>query len=500
MPDTLDLLVQLVTWPVAIIILLNGLDDLVVDVLYLGKGLGRKRRRRLTVEELRSGPEQRAAILVAAWHEDAVIQQMLENTLATQDYPRDRYDIFVGTYANDPATRTRVDRVAAEHPNVHRVQVPHDGPTCKADCLNWVYAGLVAAEAARGERYDFLVMHDAEDVIHPFALRLYDRLIPQYEFVQTPVLPLSLGPRKLVAGTYVDEFTEHHLKDMLVRAEIGGLIPSAGVGSGFEREAFEQIAHANREEAFDPDSLTEDYEIGVKFRLADKRTWFGLASTQQVMERPPGLFRKAPTEVEFEEYIATREYFPSTFRAAVRQRSRWILGIDFQTWEKVGWAGPLAVRWCLWRDRKSLLTHAASFGGYMVVLYCLLRWLGSALELSPWSFNAVFVPGSGLHTLVLVNLLFVGWRVGMKIILTHRVYRWSVALMSVPRFFVDNAINFFALVKATHQWFDFKRKGKPLAWAHTRHVFPVAPPLVEAQTAALPEGALPEGAAACSEA
>ena len=31
--------------------------------------------------------------------------------------------------------------------------------------------------------------------------------------------------------------------------------------------------------------------------------------------------------------IATREFFPQTFRKAVMQRSRWVTGIGLQSWE-----------------------------------------------------------------------------------------------------------------------------------------------------------------------
>src|SRR5262249_1201487 len=154
-----------------------------------------------------------------------------------------------------------------------------------------------------GRRFDILLMHDAEDIIHPLSLRLYSLLIPRYEFVQTPVFSLPLEPSKLVAATYIDEFAEHHLKDMVVRQAFGGLVPSAGVGSAFEREAFQQIALAHGQKAFNTESLTEDYEIGLKFRLAGKRVHFACHTVET----------KEAGGRTGEQFIATREYFPDGF-------------------------------------------------------------------------------------------------------------------------------------------------------------------------------------------
>ena len=51
------------------------------------------------------------------------------------------YMVFVGTYQNDAATIAEVERMRHRYKQLHRVEVPHDGPTCKADCLNWRGAG-----------------------------------------------------------------------------------------------------------------------------------------------------------------------------------------------------------------------------------------------------------------------------------------------------------------------------------------------------------------------
>ena len=472
MADVLDIAMRAFALPVCASILVNGLDDLFIDVNYYLRGLFDDGEARITVEALRGTEPKRIAMLVPAWHEAGVIRQMLELNLRNLDYPTARYDIFVGCYRNDTETQQKVDEVARRVPNVHKVVTPHDGPTCKADNLNWVYQGIQMVEKQRGHRFDILLMHDAEDIIHPLALRLYNYLIPEHDFVQTPVFPLETPWHKFVAATYKDEFTEHHLKDMLVREHIGGLVPSAGVGSGFAREAFEEIALAHSQEAFNVKSLTEDYEIGLKFRLANKKVYFARRAVQKVVEVQKGIFRKRTVRMVEDEYIATREFFPDSLRFAVRQRSRWVLGIALQGWEQVGWSGPLPVLYCLWRDRKALLTNFFTVFAYLILMYCLGRvGLGEVVG-RPWSIENLFPPGSLLWWMVMVNTLILVWRIAMKFITVYKVYGVLHALLSIPRFFVANVINFMATSKAVRQYVGHRITGEPLRWLKTEHVFP----------------------------
>ena len=50
-------------------------------------------------------------------------------------------------------------RAAMERfPNVHLSLCPHDGPTSKADCLNWIYQQMLLQEELSGERFDAIVI------------------------------------------------------------------------------------------------------------------------------------------------------------------------------------------------------------------------------------------------------------------------------------------------------------------------------------------------------
>ncbi len=474
MSDILNTVAYTLAYPTAVSIFVNGLDDLFVDLNYWIRGLWQSKHWRLSLDELKGRKQQRIAIMVPAWHEAAVIESMLRNTIAALDYDQDCYDVFVGTYCNDPETQSCVDAVADHIPNVCKVVVPHDGPTSKADCLNWVYQSILLKEKEKGVQYDILVMQDAEDVVHPLALRLYNYLVPEYEFVQTPVLALSVPWTALVGGTYLDEFTESHMKDMLVRGAIKGLVPSAGVGSAFSRPAIEDIARAHNQQIFDVTSLTEDYEIGLKFRLAGKKTGFACHAVSRLQEKEVGFFKKVKKQVEVDDWIVTREFFPTEFNTSVRQRSRWILGIGLQTWEKIGWQGPLPVLYCLWRDRKALLVHCVGMLGYSMVLYFVVRMLLAWMGIAPFSVADVIPNDSTLSWLVTANVFLMAWRASMKFVAVKRVYDWTQAFLSVLRFPVANLTAVCATVRAVKQYISHKRTGQPLRWLKTDHAYPTA--------------------------
>jgi adsorption protein B len=469
-PEVLDSIAQGVAGVVAAGIAVNVNDDLFVDICYFACGLHRKESRTVSESALRNVEQKRIAIMVPAWKESDVIEQMLEHNVAKLDYDRDRYDIFCGTYQNDPETQARVAAVERRFGNVHQVVVPHDGPTSKADCLNWVYQGIIVEEQKRGQRFDIILMQDAEDIIHPLALRLYSLLIPPNEFVQTPVFSLPLPMSNFVSGTYIDEFAEHHLKDMRVREAIGGLIPSAGVGSAFARDAFEEIAAAHGQEPFNVKSLTEDYEIGLKFRLANRKTHF---ACRTVDVRTDSGFK--------EEFIATREFFPSGFSASVRQRSRWILGITLQTWSEIGWRGALPVLYCLWRDRKALVTNALLLSAYLLVAYVGVRSGIAWADGDGWKASSVVPAHSFLAWLLLANVMFAVWRLFMKARLVGKLYGAGHAALSVPRLVLANLIGIVATARAVNQYCTHRLTGQPLRWLKTSHAFPCAELLVAAR-------------------
>ena len=111
---------------------------------------------------------------------------MVMHTIESINYKN--FDIFIGTYPNDQLTQDAVESVRATHPQVHKIVCPNPGPTNKADCLNWVFQGMLLEEEKRGVRYEIVVLHDSEDIVHPLELKLFNWLIPRKDMVQLPVI------------------------------------------------------------------------------------------------------------------------------------------------------------------------------------------------------------------------------------------------------------------------------------------------------------------------
>ena len=369
---------------VAVAFLISGIDDLFIDIFYWTRELYRKlvlrkRIRPVSEADLSGVPEKWAAIWIPAWHEHEVIDKMILNTLESLDY--DNYDIFVGVYPNDEPTQHCVESVRERHRQVHKIVCPNPGPTNKADCLNWVFQGMLLTEQEKGIRYEIVVMHDSEDIVHPLELKLFNWLIPRKDMVQIPVIPLEMPARYWTAGTYLDEFAENHQKDLLVRERLTRVIPSAGVGTGMSRGLLDELAKTRKNQLFNISSLTEDYEFGFSLLPLHRRSILARYMVQRTQKVTRGFWRKQQQMEQRREPVAVREFFPDTFKQAVRQKSRWVLGISIQGWKNLGWQGGFWTRYMLYRDRKALFTNAINALGYSVLLYWLLlniytQWSG----------------------------------------------------------------------------------------------------------------------------
>lgn len=425
----------------ATMILLGGIDDLLVDLIWW-----RVRDRDVARDAIAPAPPQRLAVFVPAWDEERVIGAMLAAALDRYDHPD--YRIYVGCYPNDPGTIAAVGAVAARDARVRPVIGARSGPTTKADCLNGLWRALCGDDADAGRMTTAVVLHDAEDVVHPAELRVFDDHLRDAALVQLPVVPLIDPRRRLVSGHYADEFAESHRRDLVVRSALGAALPLAGVGCAIRRDVLERLAAENGV-PFESNSLTEDYEMGL--RVAG----LGLPA-RFVRWRQRG------------ELIATRAYFPDTIDTAVRQKARWVTGIALAGWDRTGWgtARHVADHWMRMRDRRGLLAVLALLAAYAA----LLGWGVSAL-VHLWSGTASPEHGAGLRALLMLNAGLLCWRLATRARHTAAEHGWREGLWSLPRALVANYIAMLAARRALFRYVAILFGAAP-RWDKTAHRFP----------------------------
>ncbi|WP_179507221.1 glycosyl transferase family protein [Sphingomonas melonis] len=430
-------------------LLIGGIDDLGVDLCFLGNRLTRRKPRALVEDLPASAVPESFAVFVAAWREEAVIGAMLAAAVARLDHPD--YRIYVGVYPNDPATIAAVGDAAARDARIRLVIGTRDGPTTKADCLNTIWAHLQQEDAATGRRTTAIVIHDAEDVVHPAELRVFDALLRTYGVVQLPVLPL-IRPGSLVSGHYADEFAYAHGVQQPVRAMLGAPLPLAGTGCAIRTATLAAIAAERGGAPFDPSSLTEDYELGL-----------------HVAARGGGVCFARLRDARDGSLVAVRAYFPETLVAAIRQKARWMTGIALAGWDRIGWGEPAAFadHWMRMRDRRALIAVLVVAVAYAAIglwlVTAMLHWLGG-------------LPDAGPHLagwLWSTTTLLLGWRLSARIVCTGRAYGWREACLSLPRFIVGNVIALLATPLALRRYAQFLRGDAPV-WDKTVHAFPDA--------------------------
>lgn len=443
----------LVPW-LGVWILVSAADDLVVLISWLiARGRGALPAPP-PASDLDGVEQRRVAIFVPCWKESEVIAGMLRHNLAAIHY--DRYEFFVGAYPNDIATVRAVEKVAAASGKVHLAMAPHDGPTSKGDCLNWVYQRMLLWEEKAGERFDLILMHDAEDLVHPEELRVVNWFARDYGFIQTPVLPLATPLREWVHGFYMDDFAEFHAKDLPARWWLGGFVPSSGVGTALRRDAVETLAAASSNRIFEPHSLTEDYELGCRTARLGVKQLFVPAVRGRGRECAP---------------LATREMFPVTFYTALRQRTRWVTGISLQGMERHGMGRTMSEAWWFWRDRKGLIGNPLSVIANLLFLYGLTGWVRTVLEGDVWrlgEFLRLQVPVWMVVAAGVAGMI----QAGARMILTAKMYGWSVAIWTPLRSLLGNFLNGAATVCAVHGYLAARWLKKPLVWLKTAHAYP----------------------------
>ncbi|NLT12715.1 MAG: phage adsorption protein NrfB, partial [Clostridiales bacterium] len=453
---------------IALTYILFSFDDFIWDIVNL---FSFKRPEHLKIERIDFKPPRLLAIMVAAWHEESVLEPVIDNMVDAIHYPRSMYHIFLGVYPNDNATIAVARRLEEKYENVHMVVNVRPGPTCKADNVNNIIRCIREFEEERGWKFTSVTVHDSEDVIHPYELKVTNYLIDDYDSLQFPVFPLQRKPTlnnffsNMTSGTYADEFAENHYRVMGTRDSMSAFVPSAGTGFAISSRILDSF---RGKQMFPEDSLTEDYKLSLIFAELGYKTHYVLEKVQRLTD--DGKLKW--------DYIATRSIFPGTYQTAVKQKTRWIYGITMQSAKfgdifkpsKVTAAG----RYTLYKDQKAKIGNLLILPGYMVFAYAIASIFIDLPVIYP-----MFSPSWWLCVALTAMMIF---RQGMRAVAIANVYGLRSALLScylpplMPiRLIWGNIINTSATFRAWKQlWFGIKKYSgvkKKVAWAKTDHEF-----------------------------
>lgn len=436
--------------------LIGAVDDLAVDLAWLWLKLtGRANAQQVERTELRArelhGP---AAVFVPTWQEAQVIGETISHMLGA--WPHRNMRLYVGIYRNDACTLEAAMRSVRGDSRLRLVIHDRDGPSTKADCLNRLHQAMLDDERRAQTRFAYVVFHDAEDMVDPGGLALLDMAIERgIDFAQLPVEPLPQAARHWLGSHYCEEFAEAHGKAMVVRDALGAGLPAAGVGCAVARDALDRLAQRedhlhDRGVPFAPESLTEDYELGLNIAAIG------------------GSCRFVRARGEDDLLIATRAFFPSQLGHIVRQKTRWVHGIALQGWDRIGWSvgdggARLVESWMRARDRRGPLTALVLALGYTLLAVTLLIGLGSYFGVSE---TAPLTPA--LLVILGANLAFFVWRAVFRFAFTARNYGVAEGVFAVFRIPLTNVI---AIVAGRRALFAYARTllGQAATWDKTPH-------------------------------
>lgn len=478
-------LIRIFGFILILIYFICGIDDTLWVIFSMISGLLRRKKDEdaddvLDFDRLRNTPPKMLAVTIAAWHEANVIGNVITNFLNTTDYPKSMYHLFVGVYPNDPETIAAVEEVGKTFPNVHVIVNCLEGPTTKAQNLNHVIRQIKAFEKENGVRFAALTVHDSEDVIHTYELLATNYLIDRHDALQFPVFPIMEMPRfrnffrQLTTATYADEFAENHYITLVERRNAHAFVPCAGTGFALSRSLLEKIGDAD---VLPTGILTEDYMLSLS--LFKKGVSF-----HYVLNRLPRVMKNGKQRTD---YITTRSLFPATFKAAVRQKTRWTYGITMQSVSIRDVFGANGVsligRYTFFKDLKAKVLNLLPLLGYIASIYCILAVVFS-LEPLYTRDSPVFYLALAVFAFMLIRQFFRGFALYHVYGLRSVFFGCLLPPLFPIRLIYGNIINFVATVRAfrlklfgdraankTVKKEHRQKAEKTVKWAKTDHEF-----------------------------
>lgn len=454
----------------SLIFLIGSLDDLLLDFIHTIFNLKPKKVSMEEYLEWKRKEESPLAVMIPAWQEYDVLEAMVKTNLKRIQY--ENFHWFIGVYPNDEKTLSIALRMEKLYPEKITVVINTlPGPTSKAQCLNRILQVMtdgIQRSEANGETPwipRFIAIHDAEDVIHPLSFKAINAQDEDMDFIQVPIFSLPVPTSQWVAGTYLDEFADIHLREIPVRQKLRMPIPSAGVGTFFSYRIM-NILGRRFGTWFEEGNLTEDYEVSMKIaRLGGKQTFM-------LLEDPMG------------EMIATREYFPADFGRSIRQKTRWTTGIGLQTMVRWGtYSSPLIernwktlmARYGVWRDRKALWANPMVFVAWVVML------ISVSMTIMNPDWMIALAANKLLLSLMMANLGLFAVRLIQRTRFTTKLYGFKHGALIFPRLLLGSVINGVAALKAIKQFGEAKKDNKTdqIVWDKTEHFFPTEETLSE---------------------
>ena len=244
-------------------------------------------------------PESRFLVLVPAHNEEKVIGDMIRN-LQAMDYPAELYDFYI-IADNCTDSTAEVARSLGAHVLVHEKDGP-DAPTGKPIALK-------AALEALGDyaaRYDLLMIFDADNLMDT---NMFREVNSQFLDKGRPdLIQCYLGAKNksgAVAWFYYTSYTVTNRFFQLAKHRLGLNCSVGGTGYAIT------TSYLKERGGWTTASLTEDIEIQVEATLDGRRILWN-HNTRVYDEKP------------------------TSFRASVRQKTRWAQGHWFVALRNTG--------------------------------------------------------------------------------------------------------------------------------------------------------------------
>ncbi|WP_245280075.1 glycosyltransferase [Hyphomicrobium sp. 99] len=226
------------------------------------------------------------SVLIPLYREVAVVPGLVE-ALGRLDYPRELLEILFITEEDDHATRRAIE-TSRLYANMRTVTVPHGQPKTKPRALNY------ALQDARGA---LVAVFDAEDLPDPDQLRRAARAFieggPRLACVQAR-LAVSNADESFFSRQFTLEYSALFRGLLPALDHLRWAIPLGGTSNHFRRDVLLKCG------GWDPFNVTEDADLGI--RLARLGYEVSMIDSE------------------------TMEEAPTTWRAWLGQRTRWIKG------------------------------------------------------------------------------------------------------------------------------------------------------------------------------